>query len=60
MRDLLKARLYLPPDLPSYPIIHGTGWPRPAIDAVLRRAAAAGHDGVVWQGTDELVDFRLR
>jgi hypothetical protein len=60
MRDLLKARLYLPPEMPSYPIIHGTGWPRPAIDAILRRAAQAGHDGVVWQGTDELIDFRLK
>ena len=60
MRDLLKARLYLPPQLPSYPIIHGTGWPRQAIDTIVRRAAQAGHDGIIWQGTDELVDFRLK
>ena len=60
MRDLLKARLYLPPQIPSYPIIHGTGWPRPAIDNIVRRAEAAGHDGIIWQGTDELVDFPLK
>jgi hypothetical protein len=60
MRDLLKARLYLPAGLPSYPIIHGTGWPRPAIEAIVRGAADAGHDGIIWQGTDELVDFRPR
>jgi len=58
--DLTKARLWLPPDLPSYPIIHGTGWPRPAIDAILERSAAVGHDGVVWQGTDELVKFERK
>jgi len=60
LRDLRKARLLLPPELPSYPIIHGTGWPRSAIDAILQGSDAAGHDGVVWQGTDELVDYRLR
>jgi len=60
LRDLRKARLLLPPQLPSYPIIHGSGWPRAAIDAILQGSDAAGHDGVVWQGTDELVDYRLK
>ena len=60
LRDLRKARLLLPPHLPSYPIIHGTGWPRAAIDAILQGSDAAGHDGVVWQGTDELVNYRLK
>ena len=60
MRDLLKTRLYLPPEIPSYPIIHGTGWPRQAIDNIVRRSTEAGHDGIIWQGTDELVDFPLK
>ena len=60
LRDLRKARLLLPPQLPSYPIIHGTGWPRAAIGAILQGSDALGHDGVVWQGTDELVDYRLK
>lgn len=58
MRDLRKARLCLPASLPSYPIIHGTGWPRQAIDAIVRGSSAAGHDGIIWQGTDELVSYR--
>lgn len=58
--DLIKARLWLPENLPSYPILHGTGWPRPAVDAILERSAEVGHDGVVWQGTDELVEFELK
>ena len=60
MRDLHKARLFLPASLPSYPIIHGTGWPRQAIDAIVRGSYAAGHDGIIWQGTDELVSYRLK
>ncbi len=58
--DLRKARALLSPELPSYPIIHGTGWPRGAIDTIVSEAEAFGHDGVIWQGTDELVDYRLR
>ena len=60
LRDLRKARLLLPEHLPCYPIIHGTGWPRQAIDAIVEGAAEAGHDGIVWQGTDEIVDYRLK
>ena len=60
LRDLRKARLVLPPDIPSYPIIHGKGWPRTAIDAIVSGANAAGHDGIVWQGTDELVSFEMK
>ena len=60
LRDLRKTRLLLPPQMPSYPIIHGEGWPRAAIDAILRGAEASGHDGIVWQGTSELVNFPLK
>ena len=58
--DLAKARLALPADIPSYPIIHGEGWPREDIDAIRDGALALGHDGVMWQGTAELVDFELK
>ena len=58
--DLRKARALLPADMPSYPIIHGTGWPRAAIDRIVSEAEAMGHDGIVWQGTDELVRFALK
>ncbi len=57
LRDLTKAKLYLPPDIPSYPIIHGEGWPRPTIDRIVSEARALGHNGIVWQGTDELMDY---
>ena len=59
LHDLRKARLSLPEDIPSYPIIHGTGWPKPAIDAICEGAKKLGHNGIIWQGTDELVDYRL-
>ncbi len=58
--ELRKARLLLAPSLPSYPIIGGGSWPRPVIDAIVAGAEAAGHDGIIWQGTRQLVDYELR
>ena len=57
LRDLVKTKLYLPPDIPSYPIIHGEGWPRPVIDRIVDEARRLGHNGIVWQGTGELMDY---
>ena len=54
MRDLVKARLCLSPELPSYPVIHGEGWPREAIDGIVQESRAIGHDGIIWQGTSDL------
>jgi len=57
LRDLVKAKLYLPEGMPSYPIIHGAGWPREAIDRIVDEARRVGHNGIVWQGTSELMDY---
>ena len=57
LRDLVKARLYLPPEMPSYPIIHGQGWPRETIDRIVSEARRLGHNGIIWQGTDELMEY---
>ena len=55
VHDLTKARLSLPREIPSYPVIHGEGWPRKAILGIMAGADEAGHDGVIFQGTGELV-----
>ncbi len=64
MRDMAKARLYLGEDVPCYPIIQGGGapsdWPRPIIDALIAGAAQAGQDGVIFQGTKNLVDYEVQ
>jgi hypothetical protein len=61
--DLAKAALYLPPGLPSYPIVQGGGapwmWPKEIIARILEGAAEQGHRGVMFQGTQALVDFPL-
>ena len=57
LRDLAKARLFLPEEMPSYPILHGKWWPRPAIDRLVSEARRLGHNGVVWQGTSELMEY---
>jgi hypothetical protein len=59
IRDLAKAKLFLPPQTPSFPIIHGEGWQRDTIDTIVGAAQRLGHDGVIWQGTSELVDYDL-
>ena len=57
LRDLYKARLLLPESVPSYPIIHGEGWGRETIDRIVEEAREIGHNGIVWQGTAELMDY---
>ncbi len=61
-RDLEKARLYLPAEIPSYPIIQGGGaphpWPRDCIEEILEQSYGFGHNGVMFQGTESLVDYR--
>lgn len=57
--DMAKARLYLPEDLPSYPILQGGGaphdWPRELIEGVIADARSLGHQGVMLQGTRSLL-----
>ncbi len=60
LRDLVKTKLYLAPDIPSYPIIHGEGWPRETIDRIVSEARRLGHNGIVWQGTGELMEYDFK
>jgi hypothetical protein len=62
--DMAKARLYLPPTVPSYPIIQGGGapwlWPRQIVEALMSAAFELGHDGYIFQGTKSLIEFELQ
>ena len=60
LRDLVKTKLYLPPDIPSYPIIHGEGWSTETIDRIVSEARRLGHNGIIWQGTDELMEYDFK
>lgn len=55
LRDLVKAKLLLPEGVPSYPIIHGTGWGKETSEGLVDEMKMMGHNGVVWQGTEDLV-----
>lgn len=59
-RDLRKARLHAPREIPSYPIIRGAVWPSDAIRHLVAYADGVGHDGIIFQGTDALSDCRPR
>jgi hypothetical protein len=62
--DMAKARLYLPEDIPSYPILQGGGapwlWPRDIVEALMAAALELGHDGYNFQGTQSRVDYELK
>ncbi len=60
IRDLVKADSAWIRTSPRYPIIHGVGWPRGAIDGICEQGRVIGHDGIVWQGTDDIVEFDLK
>jgi hypothetical protein len=62
--DMAKAKLYLPEDLPAYPVIQGGGapseWPLPIVQQLMNDALELGYDGCVFQGTSVLLDFDLK
>ncbi|MBB29289.1 MAG: hypothetical protein CME25_10370 [Gemmatimonadetes bacterium] len=62
--DMLKAKLFLPVETPSYPIIQGGGapheWPLEMVNRLKSLALDLGHNGVIYQGTSVLVDFEFR
>ncbi len=57
VRDLVKTKLFLPAGVPSYPIIHGEGWGIETIDRIVSEAKTLGHNGIVWQGTSDLMKY---
>ncbi len=62
--DMAKAKLYLPPDLPAYPIIQGGGapwdWPLPIVQQLMADALELGYAGYIFQGTRVLMDYALK
>jgi hypothetical protein len=62
--DMAKAKLYLPPQLPAYPIIQGGGapwdWPLEIVEQLKSDALELGYDGYIFQGTRVLMDFDLK
>ena len=62
--DMAKAKLYLPEELPAYPIIQGGGapwkWPLPIVKQLMADALELGYDGYIFQGTSELLDYDLK
>jgi hypothetical protein len=62
--DMLKSRLFLPSQVPSYPIIQGGGaphiWPKDSVTRLKARALELGHNGVIYQGTQDLIDFEFK
>jgi hypothetical protein len=62
--DMAKAKLYLPENLPAYPIIQGGGapwdWPLPIVQQLMSDALELGYDGYIFQGTRIILDYDVK
>ncbi|MGH2458671.1 MAG: hypothetical protein ACRDIY_07375 [Chloroflexota bacterium] len=59
-RDLEKSRRYASPGIPSYPIIQGGVWPVEVVRGLIAAAERLGHDGIIFQGSGSLLEYRGR
>ena len=55
--ELHRARLYNTGEIPSYPVIKGATWSSDIIRRLIETADQMGHEGIIFQGTDALVDY---
>jgi hypothetical protein len=53
-QEMVKARLMSGPSIPSYPVIKGSLWPEKTVRRLMDVSLEAGHNGIVFQGTDSL------
>jgi hypothetical protein len=62
--DMAKAKLYLPEELPAYPVLQGGGapwqWPLEIVQQLMSDALELGYDGYIFQGTNVLLDYDLK
>ena len=55
--EMLKTRVNLGEQVPSYPVIKGTWWPTSTVRRLIDVSREVGHNGIVLQGTDSLFDY---
>jgi hypothetical protein len=55
--ELSRARLYNDGSIPSYPVIKGGTWPKQTVQRLMQTAEALGHDGIILQGTESLLEY---
>ena len=55
--EFAEHRLYNTGEIPSYPVIKGSTWSPRIVRALVRAAEDMGHEGIIFQGTDSLVDL---
>lgn len=52
--EMYKTRLISGSKVLSYPVIKGSTWPEKTVRRLMQVSLEAGHDGIVFQGTDSL------
>jgi hypothetical protein len=58
-REIVKSRLFGGPDMVSYPLLKGGGWPRSIVQYAMETAYEAGHQGILFQGHRGLIPAEL-
>ncbi len=55
--ELWRARMYNPGKVPSYPVIKGATWSSDIVQRLVQSAEHMGHDGIIFQGTEALLNY---
>ncbi|HCR17753.1 MAG TPA: hypothetical protein DIU35_09735 [Candidatus Latescibacteria bacterium] len=55
--ELWRARLYNDGSIPSYPVIKGATWPKETVQRLVQTTNEIGHDGIIYQGTESILDY---
>ena len=55
--EMQRARRYNDGSIPSYPVIKAGTWPKQTVQRLMRTAEAQGHDGIILQGTEALLEY---
>jgi hypothetical protein len=50
--------MYNTGQVPSYPVLMGGRWPRETVHRLAADAMALGHEGVIYQQSEELTAYR--
>ena len=55
--EMQRARRYNDGSIPSYPVIKAGTWPKETVQRLMQTAEAQGHDGIILQGTEALLEY---
>ena len=55
--ELWRAWMHKDGSIPSYPVIKGATWPKETVQLLVQTANEMGHDDIIYQGTESILDY---